>query len=180
VRTLLDETQLDFILKRLALQLIETHQDFSQSILIGIQPRGIALTLELKKILSELIGKNIVSGTLDISLYRDDLHLQNKIITLEQQSIPVDIENKNVVLIDDVLYSGRTIRAALDALVDLGRPKDVELLVLIDRRLHRHVPIQAKYIGKTVDSINEERVNVYLNENQQDNRVEIVSKKIEK
>jgi pyrimidine operon attenuation protein/uracil phosphoribosyltransferase len=97
--------------------------------------------------------------------------------SMSQTIIPSTLDNKNIILIDDVLYSGRTIRAALDTLMDYGRPRDIELLVLIDRRLHRHVPIQAKYIGQSIDSIEKERVQVYIDIENQDDRVEIYTHK---
>ncbi len=147
-------------IKRLANQLLENHVDLQNTVLIGIQPRGIALSdrvvQELKR---ELPGKEILYGKLDITFYRDDLrqelHMPNKV------DIPFSVEGKNVVLIDDVLYTGRTIRAALDALMDYGRPEKVELLVLIDRRYSRQLPIQPDYTGKSIDSIISQKVKVY-------------------
>jgi pyrimidine operon attenuation protein/uracil phosphoribosyltransferase len=146
----------------LAYQLIENHNDFSNSIIVGLQPRGILLAKMLHQIISQKLQKEIDFGILDHSLYRDDLHLKNSIQTLSENKMPHNIENKNIILIDDVLFTGRSIRSALDALVDYGRPRDIELLVLIDRKLHRHMPIQAKYVGKTIDSIDSEKVNVSL------------------
>ena len=102
------------------------------------------------------------TGALDITFYRDDFRRKDKPLIPSATNLDFSVENKRVILVDDVLYTGRTIRAALDALVDFGRPKDVELLVLIDRKLHRDLPIQAKYVGKTIDSIEEERVTVDL------------------
>jgi pyrimidine operon attenuation protein/uracil phosphoribosyltransferase len=116
----------------------------------------------LHQIISQKLQKEIDFGILDHSLYRDDLHLKNSIQPLSENKMPHNIENKNIILIDDVLFTGRSIRSALDALVDYGRPRDIELLVLIDRKLHRHMPIQAKYVGKTIDSIDSEKVNVSL------------------
>ena len=167
--------QLEFILQRLAHQLIENHLDFSNSALIGVQPRGVELAKMIHSILTKKLNLYIPLGFLDISLYRDDLHLQTKPHSLDKLDIPFSIEGKKIILIDDVLYTGRTIRAALDALMDFGRPIDIELLVLIDRKLHRNVPIQAKYIGRTIDSIEKEKVKVYLNQNKEQDRVEIFS-----
>jgi pyrimidine operon attenuation protein/uracil phosphoribosyltransferase len=173
-KTILTSEQIQLILHRLACQLIENHIDFTNSIIVGIQPRGIALSKKIHAILEAKLQKTIPFGILDISLYRDDIHLKNEVTPLGENSMPFSIENKNIILIDDVLYTGRTIRAALDALMDFGRPNDVELLALIDRKLHRNVPIQAKYIGKTIDSIQSEKVKVYLDIDNQKDRVDII------
>jgi pyrimidine operon attenuation protein/uracil phosphoribosyltransferase len=161
-KIILNSNQLKLTIHRLAYQLIENHNDFSNSIIVGLQPRGILLAKMLHQIISQKLQKEIDFGILDHSLYRDDLHLKNSIQTLSENKMPHNIENKNIILIDDVLFTGRSIRSALDALVDYGRPRDIELLVLIDRKLHRHMPIQAKYVGKTIDSIDSEKVNVSL------------------
>jgi pyrimidine operon attenuation protein / uracil phosphoribosyltransferase len=128
-------------------------------VLIGLQPRGIYLSdrvvAEIKK---EITDANILYGKLDITFYRDDI--RTELHKANQTDIPFSIENKKVVLIDDVLYTGRTIRAALDALLDFGRPEKVELCVLIDRRFSRQLPIQADYIGKSIDSIITQKVKV--------------------
>ena len=156
-RLVLNSKQIDLAITRLCFQLIEVHNDFSDSVLLGIQPRGIQLAQRISKKLSEIVkAKNISCGSLDITFYRDDF--RKKDLIPSPTKIDFEIENKNVVLIDDVLYTGRTVRAAIDAMLAHGRPKDVELLVLIDRRWSRNVPIQAKYIGKTVDSIVSEKV----------------------
>ena len=161
-KIILNSNQLKLTIHRLAYQLIENHNDFTNSIIVGLQPRGILLAKMLHQIISQKLHKEIDFGILDHSLYRDDLHLKNSIQPLSENKMPHNIENKNIILIDDVLFTGRSIRSALDALVDYGRPRDIELLVLIDRKLHRHMPIQAKYVGKTIDSIDSEKVNVSL------------------
>ena len=163
-RLLLEESLLNLILRRLAFQLIESHQSFEDSVFIAIQPRGIELMHAVIKALEEtknIDSSSLKQGTLDITFHRDDFR-SGKTLIPKSTDIPFEIEGKRIILFDDVLYTGRTIRAALDALVDFGRPKDVELLVLIDRKLHRDLPIQAKYVGKTIDSIEEERVTVDL------------------
>ena len=163
-RLLLEESLLNLILRRLAFQLIENHQSFKESVFIAIQPRGIELMHAVVNALEEVKAikpESLQQGTLDITFHRDDFRSGKSLIP-KSTNIPFAIEGKRIILIDDVLYTGRTIRAALDALVDFGRPKDVELLVLIDRKLHRDLPIQAKYVGKTIDSIEEERVTVDL------------------
>lgn len=172
-RIILNEKQLQFIIMRLAHQLIETHQDFSNSIIIGVQPRGIELCNIIHKIIEEKLQKPILKGYLDISMHRDDIHLLGTSLSIAKTEIPTSLDDINIILVDDVLYTGRTIRAALDMLMDYGRPRDIELLVLIDRRLHRHVPIQAKYIGKSIDSIQKEKVKVILGQEKEKNRVEI-------
>lgn len=175
-RLLLDSTQIDLAITRLCYQLIEVHNDFSNSVLIGIQPRGIHLAQRIHKKLSDIIKKKeILCGNLDITFYRDDFRQKELIPSSTQVSF--DIENKNVILIDDVLYSGRTVRAALDAMLTLGRPRDVELVVLIDRRLSRNVPVQAKYVGKTVDSIASEKVKVEWKEAEGKDSVVLLTEK---
>jgi len=156
-RQILDSKQIDLAITRLCYQLIEVHNDFSDSVILGLQPRGIHLAHRLQKKLSDILNKkDIKCGALDITFYRDDFREKELIPSSTQ--IDFDIEKKNVVLVDDVLYTGRTVRAGLDAMLALGRPRDVELVTLIDRRLSRNVPIQAKYIGKIIDSVASEKV----------------------
>ena len=140
--TLLDGQKFQITLQRLCRQLIENHNDFSGSVLIGIQPRGIYLAKRIAEELRKILpGKNIQQGDLDITFYRDDFRSKGHPIAPRSMNMDsVIFENKNVVLVDDVLYTGRTIRAGLDALLDFGRPKKVELLVLIDRRFSRIAP----------------------------------------
>jgi pyrimidine operon attenuation protein/uracil phosphoribosyltransferase len=171
LKTVLNEQQLDITIKRLSHQILENHMNLQNTVIIGIQPRGVFvsdhLVDELKKIVSP---ESIKYGILDITFYRDDvrkeLHVPN------QTRIPFTIENKNVVLIDDVLHTGRTIRAALDALLDFGRPSKVELCALIDRRFSRQLPIQPDYVGKAIDSLISQRVKVFWKS--RDNRQEVV------
>jgi pyrimidine operon attenuation protein/uracil phosphoribosyltransferase len=155
-----NEKQVDLTLRRLCYQLIETHNDFSNTVLIGFQPRGIYVLDRLKKSLENILNQPVVCGTLDITFYRDDFRRRERPIIPSVTNIDFDIENKNVVLIDDVLYTGRTIRSGLDALLAFGRPKKVELLTLIDRRFQRDLPIQADYVGFTVDTLVSEKVSV--------------------
>jgi len=163
LKTVLTEQQLAITIQRLSQQILENHIDLENTVLIGIQPRGIYLSdriiAQLKK---EVADSRVFYGKLDITFYRDDvreqLHVANK------TDIPFSIENKQVVIIDDVLYTGRTIRAALDALLDFGRPAKVELCVLIDRRFSRQLPIQADYTGKSIDSIITQKVRVFWKE----------------
>jgi pyrimidine operon attenuation protein/uracil phosphoribosyltransferase len=144
---------------RLCHQLIENHLDFSESVLIGLQPRGIYLSDRIYRTLQKLLpGVHINYGKLDITFYRDDFNTQLHVPN--QTTIDFSLENKKVILVDDVLYTGRTTRSALDAMLDFGRPSVVELLVLIDRRFTRQLPIQADYTGRTVDAIISEKVKV--------------------
>lgn len=153
-KVLLSNKQLELTLDRLCHQLIENHDSFKDTVIIGLQPRGIYLARRLHRKITELLkGVRIPYGELDATFYRDDFRTKGHPISPSSMKMNFVIENKNVVLVDDVLYTGRTIRAGLDALLDFGRPKRVELLVLIDRRFSRHLPIQPDYVGKKVDTI---------------------------
>lgn len=160
MKSILTEAQLEITIKRLAHQVLENHVDLNNTVIIGLQPRGIYLSDRIvDEIKKETDSDKIQYGKLDITFYRDDirkeLHIANR------TDIPFSIEGKNVILIDDVLYTGRTIRAALDALLDFGRPEKVELCVLIDRRFSRQLPIQPDYIGKSIDAIVSQKVKVF-------------------
>jgi pyrimidine operon attenuation protein/uracil phosphoribosyltransferase len=159
-QVILNEKQFTLTLLRLCHQLIENHNDFSNTVLIGLQPRGIHVVNRMKKILEEKLGQSIQCGNLDITFYRDDFRRRERPIIPSVTNIDFIIEGKVVVLIDDVLYTGRTIRSGLDALMAFGRPARVELVTLIDRRFNRDLPIQADYIGKAVDTLVSERVSV--------------------
>ena len=165
-KVLLTAKEIDILLHRLACQLLENHLDFTDTVLIGIQPRGIFLAQRLTRILTEEYGvKNIALGSLDITFFRDDFRRGDKPLEASATEIDFLVEGKRVVLIDDVLYTGRSIRAALTAIQSFGRPKQIELLALIDRRFSRHLPIQPNYRGRQVDAINEEKVKVLWKEN---------------
>lgn len=148
------------LINRLCFQLIENHGDFSDSVIIGLQPRGIYLANRIKHRLEEITGTQIQTGALDITFYRDDFRRRDIPLLPSVTNIDFIIEGKKVILVDDVLYTGRTVRSGLDALIAYGRPKKVELLTLIDRRFTRQIPIQADYVGKWVDSLHSERVSV--------------------
>lgn len=164
-KILLNSKEIEIILHRLACQLIENHNDFSNTVLIGLQPRGTFLANRLKEILTEQYQiQDLKLGLLDITFYRDDFRRRDEPLEATNTTIDFLIEDKNVILIDDVLFSGRSIRAGLSAIQDFGRPKLVELLVLIDRRFSRHLPIQPNYKGRQVDAINQEKVKVYWKE----------------
>lgn len=159
-QVILNDQQVQLTMNRLAYQLIENHPDLSSTIFIGLQPRGIHVLTRLKSILESIVDKPITCGNLDITFYRDDFRRREKPLIPSATNIDFSIEGKQVVLIDDVLYTGRTIRSGLDALLAFGRPKSVELLVLVDRRFQRDLPIQADYVGQAVDTLNHERVSV--------------------
>lgn len=164
MKTILSGDQLAITIKRLSHQILENHPDLSNTCLIGIQPRGIWLSSRIQKEIQLLHpGLKLHYGILDITFYRDDV--RNELHNANQTDIPFSIENRKVILVDDVLYTGRTIRAALDALLDFGRPQKVELCVLIDRRFSRELPIQPDYSGKAIDSIISQRVKVGWKEN---------------
>ena len=160
-KILLTSKEVNIILHRLACQLIEKHLDFSETILIGIQPRGTFLAERLKSLLeNEYNISNILLGYLDITFFRDDFRRNDKQLEANKTQIDFLVENKKVIFIDDVLYTGRSIRAALTAIQSFGRPTSIELLTLIDRRFSRDLPIQPDYRGRQVDAINDEKVKV--------------------
>lgn len=175
-KVLLDANQLNIILHRLACQLVENHNDFKDSVLIGIQPRGILVADRIKKILiDEYKLSDLKVGQLDITFYRDDFRRNEKPLEANKTRIDFVVEDKRVVFIDDVLYTGRSIRAALTAIQSFGRPKEIELLSLIDRRFSRHLPIQPDYNGRQVDAINEEKVKVSWKEKDGEDTVYLIS-----
>jgi pyrimidine operon attenuation protein/uracil phosphoribosyltransferase len=158
--------------------LIENHNDFTNTVLIGIQPRGSFFADRVQQELSAILpASNIQKGNLDITFFRDDFRRKDGITAASSNSINFIIEGKNVILIDDVLWTGRTIRAALDALLAFGRPSRVELMVLIDRRFSRHVPIEADYIGQQVDSLDSQLVRVSWAETEGEDRVILISER---
>ncbi|MFT4017624.1 MAG: bifunctional pyr operon transcriptional regulator/uracil phosphoribosyltransferase PyrR [Agriterribacter sp.] len=161
MRTILTKEQLDITIKRLANQVLENIVNSEDIVLIGIQPRGIFLSDRIMDDIKKEFpaeAEKIKYGKLDITFYRDDV--RDELHTANQTDIAFSIENKTVILVDDVLYKGRTVRAALDALLTFGRPDKVELCVLIDRRFSRELPIQPDYCGKAIDSINSQKVKV--------------------
>jgi len=171
LKTVITAEQINLTIKRLAHQILENHLQLQNTVIIGLQPRGVFLSDRIvEEIKRETSGLQVNYGKLDITFYRDDvrkeLHVPN------ETAIDFSIEEKAVVLIDDVLYTGRTIRAALDALMDFGRPAKVELMVLIDRRYSRQLPIQPDYTGKSIDSIVTQKVKVLWQE--KDGKDEVV------
>ena len=175
-KVLLNAKEVNIILHRLACQLIENHNDFSDTVLVGIQPRGKYLAERLARMLRDDYRiKNIELGHLDITFFRDDFRRGDKPLEANTTEIDFIVEDKNVVFIDDVLYTGRSIRAALTAIQSFGRPKEIELLTLIDRRFSRHLPIQPDYRGRQVDAINEEKVKVNWKENDGEDSVYLIN-----
>lgn len=171
-KILLTSKEVNIILHRLACQLIEKHLDFKNTILIGLQPRGRFLAQRIKQILEiEYNVQGIQLGFLDITFFRDDFRRHDKPLEANKTEIDFLVEDKKVVFIDDVLYTGRSIRAALTAIQSFGRPSEIELLVLIDRRFSRHLPIQPDYRGRQVDAINNETVKVWWQENEGEDKV---------
>lgn len=160
MKTILHQEQILLSIKRLSHEILEKHLELKDTVIIGIQPRGVMLSEKIVDELKQILQRDDIQyGKLDITFYRDDF--RNELHTANKTDINFSIENKSVVLIDDVLWTGRTIRAALDALMDFGRPKSVELCVLINRRFGREVPVQADYIGKSIDTFDSQKVKVF-------------------
>ncbi|WP_432222043.1 bifunctional pyr operon transcriptional regulator/uracil phosphoribosyltransferase PyrR [Flavobacterium sp. TMP13] len=175
-KVLLNAKEVTIILHRLACQLIEKHLDFSDTVLVGIQPRGVFLAERLKQILEgEYRTPEITLGYLDITFFRDDFRRTEKPLEANKTKLNFIVENKKVIFIDDVLYTGRSIRSALTAIQSFGRPAEIELLVLIDRRFSRNLPIQPDYRGRQVDAINDEKVKVSWKENEGEDAVYLVT-----
>lgn len=161
LKILLDSSQLNITLQRLAHELVENHLSFEHSVIIGLQPRGIWLSDRIVKLVKQITGnQSLLYGKLDITFYRDDVHQGNTLHVPAATDISFSIAKKNVILIDDVLHTGRTIRAAMDALLDFGRPAQIELMALIDRHFSRELPVQPDYVGRTIDTIMSQKVKV--------------------
>jgi pyrimidine operon attenuation protein/uracil phosphoribosyltransferase len=173
----LDEQAISRALTRIAHQIIEKNKGIEDCLLVGIRTRGIYLAKRLAAKIEEIEGSPIPVGELDITLYRDDLtkKTENQEPLVKGSDIPVDSNDKKVILVDDVLYTGRTVRAGLDALMDLGRPSEIQLAVLVDRG-HRELPIRADYVGKNIPTSNLEKIVVELAEVDQVDRVSIYDK----
>ncbi len=162
---LISEQQLPSIIKRLSHQILETHPGLQNTVLIGLQPRGVYLSDRIVAALhQELPADKVIYGKLDITFYRDDIRRELHVAT--QTDLPFSIEGKTVILIDDVLFTGRTIRAALDALLAFGRPSKVKLCVLVDRKPSRELPIQPDFSGKEMDTLTPFKVKVKWKENE--------------
>ena len=161
MKVLFNYKELTLSIKRLCFDLIENHLSFDDTVIVGLQPRGKFFAKKIHEILSkEFLIKNLNIGYLDITFYRDDFRKKKHTVSANQTEITFLVENKKVIFIDDVLYTGRSIRAAMDAINSFGRPKKIELLVLVNRRFSRELPIEPNYVGMTVDAIDSEKVKV--------------------
>ena len=165
---LLDQDRLSLTLRRLSRQLIESHGSFENTVLLGLQTRGVFLARRIKSLLEKEQSFPIISGDLDPTFFRDDFSRRDKMLFPKESQIPTDLEHRRIVLIDDVIHTGRTVRAAMEAVIAFGRPKDIELLVLIDRVHCRDIPMQPTYTGRTVNTMDTQHVQVLLKENSGD------------
>lgn len=173
---LFNQSQLNLIINRLAKQIIESNK-IEDIILIGVQPRGVQLADRIRQLLETYTHSEVKYGTIDDTFHRDDFR-RGKIVKANETHIPFDIENKKIILIDDVLFTGRTIRAALDALLMFGRPQKIELLVLIDRKFNRELPIQPDFVGEAIDTIENTKVIVeWKSENSDEDKVIFINEK---
>jgi pyrimidine operon attenuation protein / uracil phosphoribosyltransferase len=161
-KLILDSDLLNITVSRLCQELIENHKDFTNTVIVGMQPRGIYLAEHIHRNLSKILKHPVPLGYLDATFHRDDFRRREIPVKASENRIPFIIEGKHVVLVDDVLFTGRTIRAALDAMIAFGRPAKVELLVLIDRKYNRELPVAADYVGKYVNTLASQRVLVEL------------------
>jgi pyrimidine operon attenuation protein/uracil phosphoribosyltransferase len=161
-KLILDSTLLDITVNRLCQELLENHRNFDNTVILGLQPRGIYLAELIRETLEKQIGSKISLGYLDTTFHRDDFRRRNTPVEANATRVPFIIEDKNVILIDDVLYTGRSVRAALDAMISFGRPRKVELLVLVNRKYTRQLPIEADYVGRSVTTMESQRVLVEL------------------
>ncbi len=175
-RLILDAYHTRIILERIALQITENHGDMSNLAIVGMQPRGIMLARKLVDIITRISGaKTLLYGELDSTFYRDDFRQGEKLLVPNTIKIDFLIENKNVILVDDVLYTGRSVRSSLNALADFGRPLKIELMALVDRKFNRELPIQPDYIGEEVDTRTNDQVEVIWQENKSTPEVWIIT-----
>lgn len=180
-KTILENKRFELTIERLCHQLIEAYDRFDNTCIIGVQPRGVLLADRIYERLTDILRiKSIEYGKLDITFYRDDFRTRSKPLTADPIEMNFLVEGKKVILIDDVLYSGRTIQAAMTALNHYGRPKQVELVALVDRRFNRHLPIQSDYIGVVVDAVDEAYVEVQWKEEAGNDKIILYSKKEDK
>ena len=159
--TILQAEAMQRVLSRMAHEIVEQNTPVEGLALIGLQTRGVFLARRLGNKMREITGHEVPNGSLDISMYRDDLNLRGSPPTVKNTDIPFGLDDKNVVLVDDVLFTGRSVRAAMDALTDFGRPRRIQLAILIDRG-HRELPIRADYVGKNVPTSLKERIQVHM------------------
>jgi pyrimidine operon attenuation protein/uracil phosphoribosyltransferase len=172
--TIMDKAAIERALKRMAHEIIEQNKGLENLYLVGIRTRGVPVAKRLSQYLREIENRDVPVGVLDITLYRDDLTTISHQPVIKSTQIDFPIADANVILCDDVLYTGRTVRAAIDALLDFGRPAIIQLCVLIDRG-HRELPIKANYVGKNVPTSKEEIIKVSFSETDEDETVNIVT-----
>ncbi len=178
---MIDADRMAVMIQRLAYQLVENYEDFHDVVVIGLQPRGTVLARRLHALIQEIAGNTTIPfGELDVTFYRDDFRRSDEPLTPSTNSIEFLIENKKVILVDDVLYTGRSIRAALDALTAYGRPAKVELAVLIDRRYARELPIEPDYTGAAVDTRAMDKVKVQWSEKDNEDCVWLLTVDVKK
>lgn len=170
---ILKSVEIDRILKRMALEILEVHKTTDALALIGIHTRGVFLAQRIQQLIKGVAGTDLLTGDIDITLYRDDWTQMSEQPLVKTTDIAFSVDNKQIILVDDVLFTGRTIRAAMDALVDFGRPARIELAVLIDRG-HRELPIQSNYTGHCIATERTEMINVMLKECDDEDNVVIV------
>lgn len=173
-KEILNKKAFEISISRLSRELIENHNVFDQSVIIGVQPRGVFLANRLQVELQKLLKKDILAGAIDTTFYRDDFRRKEKPLLPSVTNLDFSIEDKRVILVDDVLFTGRTIRAAMDALLAYGRPSSIDLLVLIDRRFSRSLPIQADHVGLYVDTLSTEKVEVIWDESENFEQVVLI------
>ncbi len=173
---LMDKAAMDRAVTRMAFEIVERNKGADNLYIVGIQRRGVTIAERIAKKISEIEGKNIKTGILDITFYRDDLSMLDQHPTFSGSEIEFVVDKSRIVLVDDVLYTGRTIRAAIDALMELGRPDCIQLAILVDRG-HRQLPIRADYVGKNVPTSADEAVNVNVAEIDGEDNVVIGVKK---
>lgn len=180
-KIILENKRFELTIERLCHQLIEEYDRFENTCIIGVQPRGVLLADRIYDRLTSILKiKNIEYGKLDITFYRDDFRTRIKPLSADPIEMNFLVEDKKVILIDDVLYSGRTIQAAMTALNHYGRPQQVELVALVDRRFNRHLPIQSDYIGVVVDAVDEAYVEVQWKEETGNDKIILYAKKEDK
>jgi pyrimidine operon attenuation protein / uracil phosphoribosyltransferase len=172
-KVLLNSSDIERALVRIAHEILERNKGATNITFVGIKTRGVPLAQRLAKIIQGMEQVEIPVGSLDITLYRDDVSSLSFKHVVQQSYVPFDITNKHVILVDDVFYTGRSIRAALDALIDLGRPESIQLAVLIDRG-HRELPIRADFVGKNIPTARNEEIKVFLNETDAVDKVAVV------
>jgi pyrimidine operon attenuation protein / uracil phosphoribosyltransferase len=178
-RLIFDSQILSVTIKRLCHQLIENHGNFDETVVLGLQPRGIFLAQRIKDNLQDILSKEINLGYLDATFHRDDFRRKEGPIKANATHIPFVIEDKKVILIDDVLFTGRTVRAAMDAMISFGRPRKVEFLVLVNRKYNRDLPIEPNYVGRHVNTLKSQRVLVeWKEQDKPDDNIWLIEKPV--